>query len=288
MRVPPGDDAAVLLDGTAITADTLVESVHFDERLSPADVGWKALAVSVSDLAAMGARPAWAVLSLSLPQVSDAWIEDFASGLASACATWSVRVVGGDTTGSPGPRVVALTLGGPCVAEPLTRAGARPGHTLWLTGTPGLAGAGWSTDDPGTAALQALRRPRPPLDFALAVAQAGLASAAMDLSDGLASDLPRLAAASGCRVELDESSLPSHPELDALPTDRARFCRLAGGEDYALLFTAPPAHAPRLRALAAEHDVALHAIGQLTAGTGAVTSGGPWPDGSFTHFAEAS
>lgn len=286
--MPPGDDAAVLDDGTAVTTDAMVEGVHFDHRLDAADVGWKVLAVSVSDLAATGARPVWAVLDLCLPSGDDAWVHSFARGFGEAARRWRVTLIGGDTTASPGPRFAAVTLAGPCVAAPLRRNGGRPGDDLWVTGTPGLAGAGWSLDDPPDAALSALRRPDPPLAFALDLVGAGLATAGMDLSDGLESDLPRLARASGCGAVVDPSALPRHPALDHLPGAASRRCRLAGGDDYELLFTAPPAARPAIEALAAAHQVHVSRIGALTADRSVVVSDGPWPDASFTHFPGAT
>ena len=120
-RVGPGDDAAVLHDGTAVSTDTLVEGVHWDERLGPDDVGYKAVTVSVSDVASMGARPSWVLLNLSLPPDMDrAWVRAFARGVGQACTRWGVDLVGGDTTAGP-VTVVTTTVGGPCLAEPLTR-----------------------------------------------------------------------------------------------------------------------------------------------------------------------
>ena len=288
MQVGPGDDAAVLANGTTITADVLVEGVHFDDRLSADDVGWKVVAVSVSDLAAMGAKPDWGVLTLSLPRESMDWIAAFAAGFARAAGYYGVTLIGGDTTGSPGPRVVGLTLGGRLAARPLTRAGGRPGDTLWVTGVPGLAGAGWILDDPPDSALEALRRPMPPLDFALVLAQGNLATAAMDLSDGLAMDLPRLVTASGCGATLDPTTLPAHAALDGLPPEVARRCRLAGGDDYQLLFTTDPSHGAMVRKLADRQGIQVSAIGSLTAKPGISISDGTWPVGSFDHFAEGA
>lgn len=286
--MPPGDDAAVLADGTAITTDALVEGVHFDHRLDAADVGWKVLAVSVSDLAATGARPAWAVLDLCLPGHDPDWIEAFARGFGEAAHHWGVTLIGGDTTASPGPRFAAVTLGGPCVAAPLQRGGGRPGDDLWVTGIPGLAGAGWSLPHPPAAALAALRRPEPPLAFALALVTDGLATAGMDLSDGLASDLPRLARASGCGARVDPQAMPPHPALDALPAAEARRCRLAGGDDYELLFTAPPARRDAIVALAGRHGTRVSRIGALLDAPDARPTDGDWPAGSFSHFPEAA
>lgn len=278
-----GDDAAVLPPNatpTAWTVDTLVEGLHWDGRLTPEDVGHKALAVSVSDLAATGARPRWALLSLSLPPGDAAWVHRFAHGLGEAQRRWAVHLIGGDTTGTAagGPRTVSLTLGGPVVAEPLRRDGAQVGDTIWVTGALGLAGAGWRLPDPPPAALAALRRPEPPVAFALALAAAGLATAGLDLSDGLARDLPRLARASGVALHVDPALLPGAPALGLPPgSDAALLHQTAGGEDYQLLFTAPPSARPALEALAAAHATPLTAIGQARAGEGAHLRGADWP-----------
>lgn len=281
VRLGPGDDAAITATGEVVTVDALVEGVHWDARLSPSDVGFKALAVSVSDLAAMGARPAWAVLSLSLPTDRLAWVEGFAAGLAEAARRWSVAIVGGDTTGSRGAIVISLTLGGRLVGRALRRRGGRPGDDVWVTGALGLASAGWRLADPPPAALAALRRPDPPLAFALAVARAGLASAAMDLSDGLAADLPRLCAASGVGATIDPTALPTAACLGAAALDH----QLRGGEDYQLLFTAAARHRPALRGLATACDVRLHRVGALTAHRALWLGGAPWPAPAFDHFA---
>lgn len=278
----PGDDAAVL-DGHAWTVDALVEGVHFDARLAPADVGFKAIAVSVSDLAAMGATPRWALLTLSLPRPVDrAWVAAFAGGVGEACRAFAVDLAGGDVTRSPGPRVVTTTLGGPCPA-PVLRSGGRPGDTLWVTGVPGLAGLGYSLPDPPAAALDALRRPQPPVAFALAAAS--LVHAGMDLSDGLAVDLPRLCRASAVGAVVDPASLPDHPAFASAPDPLA--VKLGGGDDYQLLLAAPPDARDALTRLAAEHGVVLSAVGRLTGEPVVRLLDGTWPRGLFDHFEEA-
>lgn len=282
-KVEPGDDAAVLPDGTAISTDTLVEGVHFDDRLTPADVAYKAVAVSISDMAAMGALPVWMTLSLSLPRpVDDRWLEGFAKGLGEAAAKWKVALIGGDTTGSPGPVVVSVTMGGHCVDKPLRRDSGRPGDHVWLTGFPGLAAAGYAEAEPSSAALSALRWPDPPLYFALDLARLRLASAAMDLSDGLAADLRRLCKASNTGALIDASAIQLHPALAPLE-DGYRYA-LAGGDDYELLFTAPPEYEESLRDLAAERDQHLQLVGVLTADPLVQLRGMPWPQAPFSHF----
>lgn len=281
----PGDDAAVLPDGTVVTVDALVEGVHWDARLAPADVGWKAVAVSVSDCAAMGARPAWMVLALSVPGPDDAaWVGAFAIGLHAAATAFGVPLVGGDTTRSPGPRFVSITMGGRA-ARPILRSGARPGDDLWMTGWPGLAGAGYALADPPPAALIALRRPQPRVALGVALSEQALATAMMDLSDGLRADLPRLAARSGVGADVNPAALPIHPALRAVP-DVLRL-QVAAGDDYELLFTARPDDRSRVLALAAELGVPCARIGAITAGLAVRLIGADWPTPIFAHFSGA-
>ncbi len=282
--IGPGDDAAVAPLGDTVTVDTLVEGVHWDDRLSPADVGFKSLAVSVSDLAAMGAAPRWAVLSLALPPGREAWARAFADGLGEAAVRWGVALIGGDTVRGPGRVVITLTVGGALVAAPLQRRGARPGDVVWVTGRLGLAGAGWRRERPSDEALRALRRPEPPLAFALALARARLAHAAMDLSDGLFADLTRLAAASGVGAEIRAADLPGADELDGPLHPETLRDQCVGGEDYGLLLTAPPTATRPLRALADAYGVRLTDVGRVTATPGVTLHGADWPAPTFEHF----
>jgi len=280
VEVGPGDDAAVV-GGEAITVDAFVEGIHWDERLGPEDVGYKSVAVSVSDLAAMGARPAWGVLALSVPDPVDLdWVDAMAAGVGSACRSFAVGLVGGDVTRSPGPRYLSVTMGGPC-PRPVTRSGGRAGDHLWVTGTLGLAGAGYLLEAPPPEALDALRRPRPPLSFAIALADAGLATAMMDLSDGLATDLRRLCEASGLGGRVDPDALPLHPALRHLPDPIP--LQVGAGDDYQLLFAAPSRATARVRALADAHGVAVTAIGSLTPPGPVELIGRAWSP-SFSHF----
>lgn len=281
--VPPGDDAAVLRDGTVLTTDLLVEGVHFAEDAAPRDVAWKAVAVNASDVSAMGATPTWMLLALAT-RADDPWSAAFADGLAEAASAFGVDLIGGDTTSTPGPRFVSVTLAGRLEGPPLRRDGGRPGDVLFVTGTPGLAGARYANhaDDPD--ARRALDRPAPPCDFARAVAP--LASAGMDLSDGLAADLPRLCAASGTGARMDPGTLPDHPALHEGPVP-ARTLALAAGDDYELLVAVPPAEVEALRALASTHGVRLSRIGVLTDGSAVELTDGPWPRPPWTHFEDA-
>jgi thiamine-monophosphate kinase len=279
-RLDAGDDVAVLPDGTAVGTDLMVEGVHWDDRLSPEDVGWKLVAVNASDLGATGARPAWATLDLALPRpVDGAWVDAFARGLHAGLAAHGVRLVGGDTSRSPGPRFASLTMGGPA-PRPVRRDGARPGDPIWVSGTLGDAAAGFHHGGDGLAWL---RRPHPPVGLGCALADAGLASAMMDLSDGLARDLGRLCAASGCAAQVDASALPASPQVRRAP-DRLAL-QTAFGEDYQLLFTAPATADAAVRAIAEAEGTRVTRIGACVAGEGAHLRAGPWPLPTFSHFA---
>jgi len=290
-----GDDAALLEvpPGRALVAavDTLVEGRHFLPDAPPESVGHQALAVNLSDLAAMGAEPAWALLSLSLPESDPAWLDPFARGLYALAERHAVALVGGDTV--RGPRVITITaLGFVEPALALRRSGARPGDLLYVSGWPGEAGAG----------LEALRGTAVPADdplvrryryaeprLALGRALRGRASAAMDVSDGLYGDLRKLCAASGVGARLELERLPVSGEL-ARRRSRAdsERCVLFGGDDYELLFTVPPAAAA---ALEAEWSASppLHRIGRIEPepGVRCVRNGQPEELGGdgYDHFA---
>lgn len=283
VHVGPGDDAAVLADGTVLTADALVEGVHWDHRHSAEDVGARLVAVNASDVAAMGARPSWALLTLSLPVPLDrAWVDGFARGLQGALRALGIPLLGGDTTRSPLGVHASLTMAGWLVAAPLLRAGAGPDEDIWVSGTLGDAGGGFSLPDPPAPLLDALRRPAPPLDLGPALAEAGLATAAMDLSDGLATDLPRLCRASGVGAVVDPDALPISAALSSAIPDPIDLA--AGfGDDYTLLFTASPAHAARVRDLGQRLGVRLSRVGRTTRAPAVILQGRPWPAG-WQHF----
>ncbi|HCH64300.1 MAG: thiamine-phosphate kinase [Deltaproteobacteria bacterium] len=282
VRLDAGDDTAIVDGHTLVTTDTLVEGVHWDQRARPFDVGWKCIAVSVSDIAAMGGAPTWATLSLCLPRPLDAnWVRAFARGLGDACAQWTVRLVGGDTTRSPGARVVSITMGGRA-EHPLLRSGAAVGHDIWVTGVPGEAAVGFMHNGPG---LTALHHPQPPVAFARALSRQQLAGAAMDLSDGLATDLPRLCKASGVGALVDPSALPTSPILRT--AKRPLAAQVAFGDDYQLLFTAAPEHRTSIVALANAHQVRATRIGHTTAARTVRLLNTSWPAPEFSHFVSA-
>ncbi len=237
-----GDDAALVSPRAghelAITTDTLLEGVHFPADLAPADLGWRSLAVNLSDLAAMGAEPAWATLALSLPAPDAAWVERFAGGFFEMAQTCGLALIGGDTVRGP-LAVTVQVLGHVPVGQALRRDGARPGDAVGVTGPLGLAAAGLALRGGRAvpAALTArLERPQPRLAAGLALR--GLASACIDISDGLAGDLGHILAASGCGAVLAAVDIPRAADLPDPGLDALELA-LHGGDDYELCFCCP-------------------------------------------------
>ncbi len=268
-----GDDGAVLEPppGRHLVSvlDTLNEGIHFPSGTEPAAIGHRVLAVNLSDLAAMGAEPAWAELSISLPEADANWVHSFADGLARLAEQWGVAIVGGDTV--RGPLSVSAHLTG--FIEPggmLTRRGARPGDLVFVTGFPGEAMAGLRLMQSGSPASPLTRRflwPQPRVAEGRALA--GMATAAIDLSDGLAIDAQRVAAASGVRIVIEADRLPMGREMTELFSgDRLLNVIIAGGDDYELFFTLPPGREDELLGAARSWDCALTRIGRVESGGG--------------------
>lgn len=276
-----GDDGAVIRPSTGmdlvVSTDMLVAGTHFLADTDPLDLGWKALAVNLSDLAAMGAQPRWAVVAAALPRADDAWIGAFAEGLFAAADAFVVDIVGGDTT--RGPLNITPTLFGEVPqGAALTRGGARAGDDLWVSGRPGLAALGLAhlqgacilPTAARVACLAALHRPQPRV--ALGLALRGIASAAIDISDGLLADVGHLLRASALAARIEFARLPAAAlELGAAAT-LARDCLLAGGDDYELAFAAPASQRDAVAALAQPTGVALSRIGTLHAGAAGTLS----------------
>lgn len=246
-----GDDAAVLRmppdRQLVVTADTLNAGVHFPERTAPADIGWKALAVNLSDLAAMAAEPAWCTLSLSLPSPAVDWIDAFLDGFLALAEHHGIALVGGDTT--RGPLSVSVTaMGRVREGAALRRDGARIGDDIWVTGTLGDAAAGLSllaAVDGGNAAhasvdahlLQRLNRPTPRVEAGMLLA--GMAHSGIDVSDGLLADLGHICACSAVGARIALADLPASSALLGAFDEAARWCfQATGGDDYELCFTA--------------------------------------------------
>ena len=280
VRLGVGDDAALLTPAAGqdlvAATDTLVAGVHYPEPADPASLGHRALAVNLSDLAAMGARPAWALLALTLPQAEPAWLAQFAAGLGELARAHDVALVGGDTT--RGPLCVTVTLLGHVPAGgALRRAGGAPGDVLFVSGTPGDAAAGLALQqgrlavapEAGAYLRERFLRPQPRLT--LGERLRGYASACIDVSDGLLADAGKLATASGAGVELDWEALPLSESLRAaLGAERARELALTGGDDYELCFAVHPEHVARLGAELPPQRWGYTRIGTLRAAPGAV------------------
>lgn len=278
-----GDDAAIVRpragSDLALAADTLVAGRHFPDGFDAGDVGHRVLAVNLSDLAAMGAEPAWALLTLSLPAADAAWLDAFASALDALAKRFDTALVGGDTTA--GPLTATIAIAGYLPAgKGLKRAGARPGDEVWVSGTPGDAAAGLAVlqgrlAGPGEAlaALEArFRRPEPRV--ALGRALLDVATACIDVSDGLLGDLEKLCTASGVGADLERRALPlSDALLAAAGPGPALRHALGGGDDYELLFTLPPGTATA--AFARAGGVPLRCIGRIQDGRGVTLDGDP-------------
>lgn len=245
-----GDDAAVWRVGgvQAATTDTMVEGVHFRaSTASWADVGWKAWVSNVSDIAAMGGVPVTGLVTLGLPPDLDvSSVDDLYDGMLEACTSYGTELMGGDITGSP-VAFVTVAMTGVCSTTPLTRSSAKPGDALAVTGPLGgsrggllLLERGVALDTPARQALAlAHRRPAARTDASAVLKRLGV-RCAMDLSDGLASDLPKLVKASGVAVEVDVGQVPVAHALRSEFRPEALRLALSGGEDYELLFAGPP------------------------------------------------
>lgn len=292
-----GDDAALLKvppgHWLAVATDTLNDGVHFPAGTRADDLGWKALAVNLSDLAAMAATPAWATLSLSLslPHADGAWLEAFLDGFLALADAHGVALVGGDTT--RGPLSVCVTVHG-FVAEGqgLRRGGARAGDDVWVSGTLGDAAAALAQWRAGGAADPALRArlDRPTPRVALGRALQRLATAAIDVSDGVLADLGHVCDASGVGAELALDALPASPALLASFDAEARAgLQACGGDDYELCFTAPVSRREGVAALARAQSLALTRIGRIVEGRGVRAlraDGRPWQPAraGYAHF----
>lgn len=298
-----GDDGAVLAAAAPIVVavDTIVEGVHFPSRSAPADVGYRALAVNLSDIAAMGARPRWATLALTLPgrpaaAADEDWVAAFAAGFFELAERFGVSLVGGDLTRGPLSVTLQLigTVEGGCT---LLRGGGRDGDDVYVTGTLGDAAAGLASlmEKPGgddlDGAVEALRRRfrRPAPRVAEGLALAPLASAAIDVSDGLVADLGHICRMSGCGARLDVAALPMSDALRAYcAPETARRHALSGGDDYELCFTAEPGRSGAVERATAAIGTRVTRIGRLTGGRGVecLLEGEPYAvgTGGYEHF----
>jgi len=294
-----GDDCALLTISPgmqlAVSSDMLVEGRHFLSTVAPERLGHKALAVNLSDLAACGAEPLAFTLALAMPRAEESFLAPFAQGLFALAEAQGIELVGGDTTA--GPLNICITVFGQLPAGmALLRSGARPGDQLWVSGTLGdarlalevfrgrvaLAGDGFE------AVRRAMELPQPRV--ALGQALRGMASSAIDLSDGLLGDLGHVLRRSGVGATVEVDALPRSAVLAAMPPALQHECLLAGGDDYELLFTAPPSAEAAVRAAGAAAGVAVARCGCIeeTTGLHVIDRAGravPTPWHGFDHFA---
>lgn len=290
-----GDDAAVVRGqgDWAVCMDTLVAGVHFPVDAPPASVGHKALAVNLSDLAAMGADPSWFQLALTLPEVDEGWLQAFSQGLRELAEACGVALVGGDTT--RGPLAITVQAAGTLPqGRMLRRAGAKAGDDVYVSGSLGDAAAGlhlWQQGARESALVERLHRPTPRL--ALGRFLHGIAAAAIDVSDGLAADLGHVLTASGVGAVVDVERLPLSAALrEAVPEPEARELALSGGDDYELCFTAPRKQRDEIAALSTYLSLPLTRIGSIEAEPGLRlrAQGRPYTPqrGGYEHFSEDS
>jgi thiamine-monophosphate kinase len=290
------DDAAVLAPPPGrelvLTCDAMVGGVHFLPDDPPDLVGRKLLRVNLSDLAAKGATPIGYLMTVSTPRdTPDEWFARFAAGLKQDQQAYGCTLLGGDTTSTPGPISLSLTiLGHVAPGQAVHRAGAQPGDGIWVTGTIGdgalgLRVARGELPDPDGYLLGRYRLPHPRLGFPIA----GIASAAMDVSDGLVQDLGHLCRASGLAAEVDAARVPLSAAARQAGPEHLAAC-LTGGDDYELLLAVPPAQETALTAAAASAGIAVTRIGRFRTGRPEVTVRGPsgtalaLGSGGWSHF----
>ncbi|MDX1675250.1 MAG: thiamine-phosphate kinase [Longimicrobiales bacterium] len=292
VRVGPGDDCAVVTGAAlAITSDMSVEDVHFRRSwLEPAEIGYHAAAASLSDLAAVAARPIGILASIALgPGDEDGYGDTVMAGIGAAARDAGVTLLGGDVTRSPGPLVLDVTAVGDA-PEPVLRTGARPGHGVWVTGRLGAAAAAvdaWlAGETPAADARAAFARPVPRLEEALWLRERSVPAAMVDLSDGIAGDAGHIAAANGVRLVIRADALPVAAAAAGRP-DPVRLAA-AGGEDYELCFTSPAGAVETVRdAFVERFGVELTEVGGVEEGTGAVVvdaTGEPLELEAFQHW----
>lgn len=305
-----GDDCALVQapnvdDLIAISTDTLVEGVHFLPDIEPEDLAWRLVAAAVSDLAAMGAEPLWLSLALTLPDSDRHWLEGFQKGLKAALQTYGIALVGGDTT-SGRIRVLTAHVHGSVPSESaLTRAGAKPGDLIYVSGTLGDSRAGLELlQDTRATLYQALdnharsylvnRFLRPTPRLVLGKALRGLATATIDISDGLLADLTHITERSGVSALVNIDKLPISLQLQQMSDDaQARQWAATGGEDFELCFTVPASRKDEIDTLAQTLDLDLTRVGQVGLGSGLKTvyAGALWDSEArpgFDHFGETN
>ncbi|WP_180131787.1 thiamine-phosphate kinase [Acinetobacter sp. YH12072] len=256
-----GDDSALLTpppqQQLVICADTLVAGRHFPLDTDPHAIGWKSVAVNLSDIAAMGATPHSILLALSLPQIDHDWLKAFSQGLYDCCDQFGVSLIGGDTTQSPHLTLSVTALGWVDTGQAVPRSGAKPDDLICVSGT--LGDAAFALNHLGHPLQQRLDYPTPRCQ--LGTALKGLANSMIDVSDGLAQDLGHILKASGVGAKLTLEKLPISPALQAVSDEQRWQYALAGGDDYELCFTISPQNYEKL--LQKQLDVSINIIGSI-------------------------
>ena len=270
-----GDDCALLqgqgIAQLAISTDMLIEGRHFFRGCDPYDIGYKSLAVNLSDLAAMGAKPVAFTLALALPEADSGFLETFSKGLFDLANQYGCDLIGGDTT--RGHLAISITvLGEVAIGTALRRGGARADDDIWVSGAIGAAAmaveAGYSGLLEGVDPEEAARMLRPTPRLELGDRLRGIAHSAIDLSDGLLGDIGHIAKASNCGVDLELGQLPIHAGLSQLPLSDQWRLALTGGDDYELCFTAPSSQRNAIAALSDALDLPLTKVGRMRQGQG--------------------
>jgi thiamine-monophosphate kinase len=275
-----GDDAALLrvAEGMelAVSTDMLVSGTHFFPEADPFLLGYKTLAVNLSDMAAMGATPRWATLALSLPEANESWLQQFSAGFFALADEHKIELIGGDTT--RGPLNLCVTIMGEVPrGKALRRSGAQTGDDIWVSGTLGEAAMGLAylqseielPEEPRLSCLAALHQPQPRV--ALGLALRGIANSAIDISDGLLADLGHILECSNVAAEVRYDRLPMSPLFASCGdemTELVQRCVLSGGDDYELCFTAPVALRDEIEVLAIRLHLPLKRIGIIVSGSG--------------------
>lgn len=272
-----GDDAALISVSKgmelAISADMLVAGTHFFNDAAPYDIGWKALAVNISDMAAMGANPKWATLAIALPEINETWLDAFSKGFFACAEQFNVDLIGGDTT--CGPLTISVTIMGEVPKNmALKRNGAKAGDDIWVSGNLGSAALGLAhlqgklaLKNELSACLSALHTPAP--RAALGLALRGIATSCIDVSDGLLADLGHILQASNYGATLDLEKIPCIGYLkNDLNNVEIQQLLLAGGDDYELCFTAPKAKRNELKQISQQLDLPLGIIGETRVNIG--------------------
>lgn len=284
-----GDDCALIdvevHQQLVTTVDTLIEKVHFPANTSAQDIAYKALAVNLSDLAAMGATPNYFTLALTLPNVDEQWLKGFSSSLKKLATKYNIKLVGGDTT--KGALSITINATGIIDSPALMRTGAQIGDSIFVSNTIGGAALAWQQIQnqriPSTTLLEQFNRPQPQIKLGQSLLN--VANSCIDISDGLQQDLSHILTSSKVGASINVDTLPVSDEVAQYIVNTGDWCMaLAGGDDYELCFTAPKAHADTIKSIEKELGIVLTKIGVITDKQGLEIKGLDKICKSYQHF----